>query len=284
MLNRLRELALEKSPFCAGIDLKTDQVPAFMREAATSETSAMLEYGKLCIDVVFPYAAAIKFQIACYEAYGLEGMRVYSELIQYAKSKGAVVMGDIKRGDIGSTAEMYARAHLSGDFEVDIVTLSPFMGEDAISPYYPYFGKGEKAAFLLAKTSNPSSVDFQDKNVEGAKLYDVILDKILEWKNKLSAGGDYTPLGAVVAVNAASDIEALREKCKDLFLLVPGYGAQGARLEDLRTLLSKYKNGVVNVSRGYTAGLSECKDMEELKSALEERAAKLAQELRAVYE
>lgn len=284
MLNRLRDLALEKSPFCAGIDLKIDQVPGFMREGASSETEALLEYGKLCIDVVCPHAAAIKFQIACYEAYGLEGMRVYSELIKYAKSKGAIVMGDIKRGDIGSTAEMYAKAHLSGDFEVDIVTLSPFMGEDAISPYYPYFGKGSKAAFLLAKTSNPSSIDFQDKNIGAVKLYDVILDKIVEWKNKLSSGGDYTPLGAVVAVNAASDIEGLREKCRDLFLLVPGYGAQGARIEDLRTLLSKYKNGVVNVSRGYTAGLSACQTTEELWSALEERARSLASELRAVYE
>lgn len=284
MLNRLRDLALEKSPFCAGIDLKIDQVPGFMREGASSETEALLEYGKLCIDVVCPHAAAIKFQIACYEAYGLEGMRVYSELIKYAKSKGAIVMGDIKRGDIGSTAEMYAKAHLSGDFEVDIVTLSPFMGEDAISPYYPYFGNGSKAAFLLAKTSNPSSIDFQDKNIGSVKLYDVILDKIVEWKNKLSSAGDYTPLGAVVAVNAASDIEGLREKCRDLFLLVPGYGAQGARIEDLRTLLSKYKNGVVNVSRGYTAGLSACQTTEELWSALEERVRSLASELRAVYE
>lgn len=284
MLNRLRELALEKSPFCAGIDLKIDQVPAFISEACKSEAEALLEYGKLCIDVVCPHAAAIKFQIACYEAYGLEGMAVYSKLIKYAKSKGAIVMGDIKRGDIGSTAEMYAKAHLSGDFEVDIVTLSPFMGEDAVSPYYPYFGRGKKAAFLLAKTSNPSSVDFQDRKVGEDRLYDIVLDKIVEWKNKLSGEDDYTPLGAVVAVNAASDIEALREKCRSLFLLVPGYGAQGARLEDLRTLLSKYRNGVVNVSRGYTAGLQASETMEELKSALEKRAVSLATELRAVYE
>lgn len=282
-LSKLSQMAKRKSPFCAGIDIRDGQVPTYIREKHANIPDRLLEYGKLCIDAAEPYACACKIQVACYEAYGVDGMRVFSKLCKYAREAGILLISDIKRGDIGSTAELYARAHFAGDFEADIVTLSPYMGEDAISPYYPYMSGGRKGAFLLAKTSNPSSGDFQDLETQRGKVYLDVLNKILEWARSQKKDRDFSPIGAVVAVNEAVNIDELREVSKDLFLLVPGYGAQGASLADIKNLIGKYQNGIVSVSRGYTANHALDLDEIGIVESLQKRARQLSLDIRECY-
>ncbi len=279
MFNRLKQETIKKSPFCAGIDLRLDHVPQSILDkySKEDELEAMLEYGKLAIDAAADYAACFKFQIACYEAYGIEGLMIYKQLLAYAKAKGCIVIADIKRGDIGSTAELYAKGHFTGDFEADIVTLNAYMGEDAVSPYYPYFKNNNKAAFVLGKTSNPSSVDFQDIKVSNGYVYGEVLDKIKEWGSKVDNDNVISPVGAVVAVNSLSDLEYLKSKIANTFLLIPGYGHQGAKISDIKELISESKNAVINVSRGYTKGHDEASDVYQ---SLQDRAKQLASELR----
>ncbi len=276
MLNKLRDKCIEISPFCAGIDIKIDQVPDSIKAKHDSDIEAILEYGKMCIDAAIGHAAAFKFQIACYEAYGIRGMEVYSQLLQYAREKGQICIADIKRGDIGSTAEMYAKGHLSGDFEADIVTLNAYMGSDAVTPFFDYFRNHNKAAFVLGKTSNPSSVDLQDIKVGDEYIYGYALKNIEKLGEKVGVEGRFKPVGAVVAVNHASDLDYLREKTANIFMLIPGYGHQGAKIEDIKKLVFDNKNGIVNVSRGYTKGHNE---VEDVFASLAERAEKLSKEL-----
>lgn len=278
IMDILQNRALEKSPLCVGIDLRDNQVPLEISEGEFDAEKHFVEYAKEIIDASLEYAACYKLQIACYEAYGIAGLKAYSRILKYIRSKGQIVIADIKRGDIGSTAEMYAKGHFTGDFEADILTLNPYMGQDAITPYFSYFKEG-KGAFILGKTSNLGSKNFQDLTLSddtNRTLSQTVLQTVYEWGREYSDNGEFSALGAVVGVNNLEGIHAMKPYTDKLFLLVPGYGAQGARIEDIRTLICDKKNGVVNVSRGLTAGLQESKDF---KKELKQRAQQLAKEL-----
>lgn len=298
ILTELKKRAEQKSPLCVGIDLRQDHLPEEIRQSNESLEDQLVEYAKEAVDASVEHAACYKVQIACYEALGLQGMRAYARILKYIRSRGEIVIADIKRGDIGSTAQMYAKGHFEGDFEADILTLNPYMGKDAIFPYFEYFKKG-KGAFILGKTSNPSSVDFQDLELwenEGSKLtpyvgtlvtsafsdwklYMKVLKSIGQWNMDFGTDIEQYPMGAVVGVNEIGDIPTIRKWSDELFLLVPGYGAQGAREEDIRALIGEHHNGVVNVSRGYTAGITG-----DYRKELKERAGQLAMELRRCFE
>ena len=275
IMDLIKERALEKSPFCVGLDLRMDQIPTEIKTSFEKKGDMLFAYAKEAIDMSKEYAACYKVQIACYEAEGLEGMKAYSDILAYIRSIGEIVIGDVKRGDIGSTAGLYAKGHFTGDFESDIVTLSPYMGKDAISPYFKYFESG-KGAFVLGKTSNEGSLDFQDLKIGDETLYEKVLNKIKEWSKELDIQCEYSPIGAVVGVNEAKELKSLKETTKGIYLLIPGYGAQGASIEDIRELIYESKNGVVNVSRGYTAGISDSIDF---RKELRERAQRLSKEL-----
>lgn len=293
MMKELRKRAIDRSPLCVGIDLRQDHIPQEILSAYEGIEDCLVAYAKEAVDASLEYAACYKVQIACYEAEGLAGMRAYARILEYIRSKGETLIADIKRGDIDSTAKMYAKGHFEGDFEADILTLNPYMGRDAIAPYFDYFKKG-KGAFILGKTSNPSSADFQDLDLlenEGSKysflfnplgahalwdwkLYMKVLKTVIEWNQELASEAEEYPMGAVIGVNAAQNIQGMKQLTDELFLLVPGYGAQGAKIEDIQGLIGNRKNGVVNVSRGYTAGITG-----DFRKELSSRAQRLAKEL-----
>lgn len=275
IMEEVRRRAIEKSPFCAGLDLTPAHIPTDIKNKHQRLEDQYVAYAKLCIDASKDLVCCYKIQIACYEALGLEGLSAYSRIVKYIDEIGELSIGDIKRGDIGSTAAQYAKGHFSGDFEVDMVTLAPYMGEDSISPFYDYFKAG-KGAFVLGKTSNPSGVDLQDLLMEDGKmLYTHTLKKIRQWGNELRKEGEIAPIGAVIAVNQLKNKEELKELTKDMMLLIPGYGAQGASLDDIRSVTDN--NAVINVSRGYIGGLA---DSTNLEADLRNRALQLAKECR----
>ncbi len=276
IMENLQKRAIDKSPLCVGIDLRQEHIPFEITNGGFDVENHFVEYAKAIVDLTTDVAACYKVQIACYEAFGIPGLKADKEILKYIRSKGEYVIADIKRSDIGSTAKMYAKAHFEGELEADIVTLNPFMGKDSISPYFDYFKKG-KGAFILAKTTNEGSKDFQDLIVGNRSISSTVLDKVYEWSKELGDFTNFPNMGAVVGVNNASSLNALKESTDKLFLLIPGYGAQGAKLEDIKYLMGDKMNGVVNVSRGISGGLSEDRDF---RKSLRERALKLAKELR----
>ncbi|MDO4793756.1 MAG: orotidine-5'-phosphate decarboxylase [Filifactor alocis] len=282
IMKELQQRAIENSPLCVGIDLRESHLPLEIADSGADLGAKFVDYAREVVDASIEKAACFKVQIACYEAYGLKGLLAYKEILSYIRSKGGIVIADIKRGDIGSTAEMYAQGHFEGDLEADILTLNPYMGEDAITPYFSYFKKG-KGAFILGKTSNPGSRDFQDLKLRDSdrKLSQEVLERIETWGQSCGKDDVFGSLGAVVGVNNIDDILEMKPYTDKLFLLVPGYGAQGAKLEDIRALINERRNGVVNVSRGLTAKLTEEKDF---RGELSHRADQFAKELRTCFE
>ena len=276
IMDELRKRAVEVSPLCVGIDLRDSHIPTELKDLPLQEQ--FVQYAKEIVDASRDYASCYKVQIACYECYGLEGLFAYKRILEIIRRSGQIAIADIKRGDIGSTAEMYAQGHFEGDFEADILTLNPYMGHDAVSPYAKYIEEKNKGAFILGKTSNEGSRDFQDLSVGERKLYGAVLDKIESWNKALRGYEGFGGYGAVVGVNHASDLRALCALTQNLFLLIPGYGAQGAKIEDIAMLIREHKNGVVNVSRGFTANVSG-----DFRRVLRERAATLAGELRECF-
>lgn len=275
IMNELRRRAVEHSPFCVGIDLREDHIPQVMREWPIKKQFE--EYADEIIEASKDYAACYKVQIACYEGYGLEGLEAYKNILKKIRTAGHLAIADIKRGDIGATAQLYAKAHFEGDFEADILTLNAYMGADAIEPYVPYLSKN-KGAFILGKTSNEGSRDFQDLTVGDRLLYEHVLAKIDDWNKGLNGYEGFGAFGAVVGVNNADELWRLQQATENLFLLIPGYGAQGAKIEDIAQLIRKKQNGVVNVSRGFTANIQG-----DFRKVLRERAVTLAEELKVCF-
>lgn len=276
IMDKIRERAIEASPLCVGLDLRESHVPEELKGMPITEQ--FVAYAKEIIEASKDYASCYKVQIACYESYGIEGMIAYKEILQLIKKADHYVIADIKRGDIGSTGEMYAKGHFTGDFEADVVTLSPYMGFDAISAFVDYVDKG-KGAFILGKTSNPSSRDFQDLVIDGEPLYQRVLEKVDSWNKKVRReNSNFGAFGAVVGVNNADHLEILKKSTKESFLLIPGYGAQGAKIEDISELVRENKNGVINVSRGITANIEG-----DFRKQLLERSSRLAKELKECF-
>lgn len=251
IMDRLYKAAL-KSPVCVGLDTKAEFLPEYLKKKDWSLGEKITVFNQKIVDATIDISACYKMQIACYEALGLDGMKAYSETVSYVRKNGSIAIGDCKRGDITSTAAQYAKGHFEGDFEVDILTVNAYMGEDAVSPYFPYLENNEKGLFVLLHTSNPSSRDFQELTLEGSsqKLYEAVGDKITEWGKPYIGESGYSAVGAVVGLTFPEEFEALQDQCPSTFFLVPGYGAQGGTGKDIANIFRKSRCAVINSSRG----------------------------------
>lgn len=248
IIDQLYEEAL-KSPVCVGLDFRYPLLPEYLKQSPLSLEDKIFNYNRHIIDATKDISACYKLQIACYEALGLEGLKAYSRTLQYLRENGKISIGDVKRGDILVTAEFYAKAHFSGDFEADFVTMSPYLGKDSISPYFEYLKKGEKGVFVLIHTSNESSRDFQELNVEGEPLYMQVARKVDEWGNPFIGKNELSLIGGVTGLTFPEDMIRVWEACSNAFFLIPGYGVQGGKSYDLSPLLKGKRRFVINSSR-----------------------------------
>lgn len=250
IIDKLYEEVMKKGPICVGLDVRMSYLPEELLNSEDTIEEKVFQFNKRIIDETFDLVACYKPQIACYEALGLAGLKAYSRTLKYIKEKGSISIGDIKRGDISSTGEMYARAHFEGDFEADFITVNPYMGYDAISPYLPYLEEGNKGMFVLVKTSNESSKDFQEVVVGKEPLYRKVAEEVEKWGEKYTGKNGFSLMGGVVGCTHPREIVEISEMCKNMFFLIPGYGAQGGSGEDLSLLFKNNMCGIVNSSRG----------------------------------
>lgn len=271
MIDRLiREIQMKQNPTVVGLDPTYSMIPKYIQEemletygkTPKAVAEMFIKFNKGIIDEVHDLIPSVKPQIAMYEQYGLEGLRAYMETTEYAKSKGLVVIGDIKRGDIASTAAAYA-GHIAGvaiegeHFDLwseDAVTLNPYMGFDGIDPFIKACNEKDKGLFILVKTSNPSGKELQDLLVDGVPIYDKTADLVSKWGELTMGEMGYSKIGAVVGATYKEQGIELRKRMPHTFFLVPGYGAQGGKAEDLKEYFDENGRGIiVNSSRGIIA-------------------------------
>jgi orotidine-5'-phosphate decarboxylase len=231
-------------------------------ETLEGAAEAVWQYNKAIVDAVYDLIPAVKPQIAMYEQFGVPGLMAFKRTVDYCKEKGLVVVGDVKRGDIGSTSAAYATAHLGQvqvgsqmltPFGEDFATVNPYLGSDGIKPFLEVCKAENKGIFILVKTSNPSSGEFQDRLIDGRPLYELVGEKVNEWAEECM-DGDYSLVGAVVGATYPEMGKVLRRVMPKSFILVPGYGAQGGKAEDLVHYFNEDGLGaLVNSSRGIIA-------------------------------
>ncbi len=248
--DKLYKKAVALSPICVGLDTQTEHLPACISEKDHSDGEKIYEFNRQIIDAVHEDVACFKVQVAFYEALGIDGMIAYAKTMQYIRKKGAIAIADVKRGDISSTAAQYAKGHFEGDFESDYMTLNAYMGQDAVSPYYPYLKDKNKGLFLLLKTSNPSSADFQDIDVNNRPLYELVGEKIEQWAAAFVGEEGFSAIGAVVGLTYPAEFVRIAKQMPHTFFLIPGYGAQGGTGKDIAEIFKDKICGVVNSSRG----------------------------------
>jgi len=270
MIDRLMDqIDRLQNPTVVGLDPTLEMMPDFIKKEMMEKygktplavAEMFIRFNQDIIDAVTDLVPAVKPQIAMYEKYGLEGIRAYLATIDHAKQKGLSVIGDIKRGDISSTAAAYA-AHINGTgiegefydlWKEDAITVNPYLGFDGIEPFIEACRKMDRGIFVLVKTSNPSSVEIQDLEAGGVKIYERVAGLVDEW-GKLSMGNrGFSRIGAVVGATHKEQGESLRQIMKNTFFLVPGYGAQGGTGADLKGFFNIRGEGcIINSSRGIT--------------------------------
>jgi len=269
MIDRLiNEINKKQNPTVVGLDPRLDMVPSFIKEeffekygkTPKAVGKIFYKFNKQIIDSIYDIVPAIKPQIAMYEQYGPEGIESYIRITEYAKEKGLIVIGDIKRGDITSTAEAYANGHIGipeieGElydiYKQDAITLNPYLGFDSIEPYVKYCREYDKGLFILVKTSNPNSGEIQDLETNEGKLYEKVGRLVSKWGEELIGESGYSQIGAVVGATHPDQAENLRKLMPNTYFLVPGYGAQGAKAGDLKGYFNKDGLGaIINSSRG----------------------------------
>lgn len=252
LVDKLYKEVQKKGHVCVGLDTDYSYIPQDFADEFSSKGEAILNFNKEIIDATSDVVACFKVQIAYYEALGLEGLKAYSETIKYIRKKGLIAIADIKRGDISKTAEMYATAHFTGDFEADFVTLNPYMGiNDSLEPFIKYIKENGKGIFVLARTSNKGAKDFQYiTNEERIPLYETVAEKVEELASEFKGECGFSSIGAVVGATNVEESSILRKKLKSSFLLIPGYGAQGGKAKDIAAYLIDGNGAVVNSSRG----------------------------------
>lgn len=263
IVDRLYEAVKEKGFVCVGLDSHLDYIPNYIKQKHEKISDIIFEYNKTIIDATSDIVAIYKPQIAYYEANGLEGLIAYQRTLRYIKEKGLLSIGDVKRGDIASTAKEYAKAHFKGEFEADFITLNPYMGMDSITPYLDYLKTGEKGVFVLLRTSNEGAKDIECLDYNGEALYFQVGDELKKFADELTSECGYSPLGFVVGATHSEEAKKIRERYKNIFFLLPGYGAQGAKAEDIRTYLNDFNGGIVNSSRGIIKYYQKFEDGEE---------------------
>lgn len=278
MINRLvAQIKKTGAPIVVGLDPMMKFIPEHIKEKAFAEFGETLEgaaeaiwqYNKAIVDAIYELVPAVKPQIAMYEQFGLPGLSAFYKTVQYCKEKGLVVIGDIKRGDIGSTSEAYAVGHLGKvqvgsksyyGFDEDFVTVNPYLGSDGVNPSIKVCKEEKKGIFVLVKTSNPSSGEFQDRQIADAgnrPLYEVVGEQVAKW-GETHMGDTYSYVGAVVGATYPEMGKVLRKIMPKSYILVPGYGAQGGKGADLVHFFNEDGLGaIVNSSRGIIAAYQQ---------------------------
>ncbi|KNF07205.1 orotidine 5'-phosphate decarboxylase PyrF [Gottschalkia purinilytica] len=263
MIDKLYEVVNKNGHVCVGLDTDLSYIPNKLVKQYNSVSDAIFEYNRKIIDATLDVSACFKVQIAYYEAYGLEGMIGYKKTLDYLRHKKAIIIADIKRGDISKTAEMYAKGHFEGDFESDFITLSPYMGLDSIEPYLSYVKDKGKGLFALVRTSNEGAKDIQyikDENDE--RIYNVVGKKIQELGDRYLGKCGYSAIGGVVGCTHIEEGIQMRDELSRMFFLIPGYGAQGGGAKDVAVCLKNGNGGVVNSSRGILLAYKKHEDGE----------------------
>ena len=272
MINKLiNKIQKTKAPIVVGLDPMLSYVPEHSQKKAFAEYGETLEgaaeaiwqFNKEIVDKTYDLIPAVKPQIAMYEQFGIEGLKAYKKTVDYCKSKDLVVIGDIKRGDIGSTSAAYAVGHLGkvqvgsktyAGFDEDFATVNPYLGSDGVKPFIDVCKQENKGLFILVKTSNPSSGEFQDQKIDGKPLYELVGEKVAQWGEEHMGESGYSYVGAVVGATYPEQGEILRKVMPKSFILVPGYGAQGGKGKDLVHFFNEDGLGaIVNSSRGIIA-------------------------------
>lgn len=250
IIDKLYKEVDDKGMVCLGLDTHLDYIPREIKDKYKSIEEQIFQFNKKIIHCTKDIVAIYKLQIAYYEAYGIKGLIAYRSTMEYLKSLNLLSIGDVKRGDISATADMYAKAHFEGDFETDFITINPYMGYDSVRPYLKYLQTGEKGIFVLLRTSNPGAKDIEYLNVDGEKLYYHVGDKLSQLAEKYRGESGYSSLGVVVGGTHTDEAIEIRERYKNMFFLIPGYGAQGGSGEDAALYLNNGNGGIVNSSRG----------------------------------
>ena len=275
MINQLiAEIKKKNAPIVVGLDPMLAYVPEHIQKKAFEEYGETLEgaaeaiwqFNKGIVDAVSDLIPAVKPQIAMYEQFGVPGVAAYQKTVDYCRSKGLIVIGDVKRGDIGSTSEAYAVGHLGrvqvGNrrltaFGEDFATVNPYLGTDGIKPFLDVCKEEKKGIFILVKTSNPSSGEFQDQLINGKPLYELVGEKVAEWGEQVM-GDEYSYVGCVVGATYPKMGEMMRKVMPKSYILVPGYGAQGGTAASLRPYFNEDGLGaIVNSSRGIIAAYKQ---------------------------
>ena len=268
MINKLVDkIKKTNAPVVVGLDPMLSYVPEHIQKKAFDELGETLEgaaeaiwqYNKGIIDTTYDLIPAVKPQIAMYEQFGVPGLQAFKKTVDYAKEKDLVVIGDVKRGDIGSTSAAYAVGHLGkvqvgskkySLFDEDFATVNPYLGTDGIKPFVDVCKEENKGLFILVKTSNPSSGEFQDRLIDGRPLYEWVGEQVAKWGED-HMGNDYSYIGAVVGATYPEMGKVLRKVMPKSYILVPGYGAQGGTAEGLKPYFNEDGLGaIVNSSRG----------------------------------
>lgn len=270
----IQKIQETKAPICVGLDPMLSYIPEHIKEKAFQEygetlegaAEAIWEFNKAIVDATYDIIPAVKPQIAMYEQFGIEGLKVYQRTVDYCQEKGLVVIGDIKRGDIGSTSEAYAIGHLGtvqvgskkiAPFHEDFATVNPYLGSDGVNPFIKVCKEENKGLFILVKTSNPSSGEFQDQLIDGRPLYEIVGEYVAKWGEE-HMGENYSYIGAVVGATYPEMGKVLRKLMPKTFILVPGYGAQGGKGKDLVHFFNEDGLGaIVNSSRGIIAAYKQ---------------------------
>ena len=226
--NLVQKIKIMNNPTVMGLDPRYEKIPEFIRNQYQDKIDAIFEYNKRLIDCVADIIPAIKPQIAFYEVFGEKGLECFRKTCRYAKEKEMIVIADIKRGDIGSTAEAYSESYLRNKFyDIDFVTVNPYLGTDGIKPFIDDCLKENKGIFVLVKTSNKSSGELQDLELkDGRKVYEAVADLVNTWGEGTEGESGYGVVGSVVGATYKEELDILRKRMKNSFFLVPGYGAQ----------------------------------------------------------
>ena len=275
MINQLvANIKKTGAPIVVGLDPMLNYIPEQVQKKAFAEYGETLEgaaeaiwqFNKEIVDKTYDLIPAVKPQIAMYEQFGLPGLSAFKKTVDYCKEKGLVVIGDIKRGDIGSTSAAYAVGHIGkvkvgsktyAPFDEDFVTVNPYLGSDGVNPFLDVCKEEKKGIFVLVKTSNPSSGEFQDQKIDGRPLYELVGEKVAAWGSEVM-GDEYSYVGAVVGATYPEMGKVLRKVMPKAYILVPGYGAQGGKGKDLVHFFNEDGLGaIVNSSRGIIAAYKQ---------------------------
>lgn len=274
MISKLIDKIQKTAPIVVGLDPQLKFIPKYLLDAAYKEkgenpegvAEAIFQFNKGIVDATADLIPAVKPQIAMYETFGIPGLIAFDRTVKYCKEKGLVVIGDIKRGDIGSTSAAYAQGHLGHvtlggkefrGFEEDFATVNPYLGSDGVKPFIDVCKEEDKGIFVLVKTSNPSSGEFQDRVTDGRKISEWVAQKVDEWGSDCM-DGEYSNVGAVVGATYPEEGKVLRDIMPKAFILVPGYGAQGGKGADLVHFFNHDGLGsIVNSSRGIIAAYTQ---------------------------